>query len=109
MEDSFKIEFRFWISCNGQPLFGKGKIELLLKIQETGSLRKAAEDLKMSYRKAYYSIDQMNKLAKEPVVIMVRGGKNGGKSELTEYGKKLISIYLNLENEISDFISKKSF
>lgn len=109
MNDSFKIEYRFWISCNDQPLFGKGKIILLLKIQETSSLRKAATELKMSYRKAYYSVDQMNKIAKEPVVIMKRGGKNGGNSVLTDYGKKLITVYQNLEKEISEFISSKSF
>ncbi len=109
MKESFTIEYRFWISCNGQPIFGKGKIELLLKIEETGSLRKASEMLKMSYRKAYYSVDQMNRLAKEPIVLMTRGGKSGGKSELTDYGKKLISTYLELDREIAEYIAKKSF
>jgi molybdate transport system regulatory protein len=108
LDDSLKIEYRFWISCNDKPLFGKGKINLLLKIQETGSLRKAAEELKMSYRKVYYSIAQMNKIASEPIVTMKRGGKSGGNSEITNYGLKLISIYQNLDLEFSDFVTKKT-
>lgn len=108
MNDSLKIEYRFWISCNNQPLFGKGKINLLLKIKETGSLRKAAEELKMSYRKAYYGIDQMNKIASEPIVIMKRGGKSGGNSEITDYGNKLIIAFQKLEKEFAEFASKKT-
>ena len=109
MNDSFKIEYRFWISCNNEPLFGKGKIRLLEKINETASLRQAAEELNISYRKAYYSVAQMNKISEEPLVVMKRGGKSGGKSELTEYAQKLIKIYRELETEISGFISSKSF
>lgn len=108
MDNSLNIEYRFWISCNNRPLFGKGKINLLLKIKETGSLRKAAEELKMSYRKAYYSIDQMNKIASEPIVIMKRGGKSGGNSEITDYGIKLIASFQKLEQEFSEFVSKKT-
>ena len=81
---------------------------MLQKIEETGSIRKAAGEMKLSYRKAYYSVDQINNLAEEPVVIMIRGGKDGGKSMLTDYGKKLIAKYKNLENEISTFLEKKS-
>ena len=109
MNESFKIEYRFWISSKGQALLGKGKINLLTKIRETGSLRKAAEELKISYRKAYYSVAQINKIAKEPVVIMKRGGKNGGTSEVTKYGQKLITIYQELEQDISEFIASKNF
>ena len=81
---------------------------MLQKIEETGSIRKAAEEMKLSYRKAYYSVDQINKLAEEPVVIMIRGGKDGGKSVLTDYGRNLISRYKKLEGEISAFLEKKS-
>jgi molybdate transport system regulatory protein len=109
LSENFKIEYRFWISCNNEALFGKGKIKLLQKIKETGSLRQAAEELKLSYRKAYYSVAQMNKIAKEPLVIMKRGGKSGGKSEVTPYAEKLIKIFLELEQEINTYISNKSF
>jgi molybdate transport system regulatory protein len=106
---SLKIEYRFWISCNDQPILGKGKMNLLLKIVETGSLKKAAEELKISYRKAYYSVAKMNEVGNEPVVILKRGGKRGGTSEVTNYGLELISIYSKLEQEFSEFISSKDF
>lgn len=109
MNDSFKINLRFWITCNEKPLFGKGKIILLLKIKELGSLSKAAKDLKMSYRKAYYSVANMNKISEKPIVVMKRGGRNGGKTELTAYALRLIDSYLSLEMEINDFIASRKF
>lgn len=71
-------------------------------------MRKAAEELKLSYRKAYYSIDQMNKIASEPIVIMKRGGKSGGNSEITDYGIRLITAFQKLEKEFDEFASKKT-
>ena len=109
LSNNFNIEYRFWITCNNQPLFGKGKIKLLLKIKETGSLRKAANELNISYRKAYYSVAQMNKTAAQPMVIMKRGGKEGGKSAITPYAEKLISLYLELDKEIASYIASKTF
>lgn len=108
MEPKFKIEYRFWLTCNSYPLLGKGKVALLQKIEKTNSLRKAAEELKISYRKAYYSVNQMNNTADEPLVRMKRGGKQGGKSELTPLAKKLVALYLELETEISAYIASKS-
>lgn len=50
----------------------------------------------------------MNKIASEPIVIMKRGGKSGGNSEITDYGMKLISSFQKLEKEFSEFAAKKT-
>lgn len=105
---SFKAQGRVWISVEGEPLIGAGKTELICKIKELGSLRKAAIEMKMSYRKAWYSIDQINKLAGQPVIILQRGGKNGGEAILTEFGEKLISNYQKLQSDFESFLNEKS-
>ena len=109
MNENYKIEFRFWISYKGESLFGHGKIDLLLKNKELGSLRKAAEELGISYRKAYYNIDSVNKIAEKPIVEMKRGGKDGGTTKLTPYGETLIQKYCELQKEIEEFIASKTF
>ena len=107
MINKYDISYRFWITKNDEPFLGKGRVELLLKIQELGSLKKASEALKMSYRKAYYSINHVNRICEKPVVIIKRGGKNGGSTELTEYGIELINRFKKLSNELERFIKKK--
>ncbi len=101
VNDPYKIEIRFWISYNGKSLLGKGKMQLLQQIDRHGSLRQAAEELNLSYRKAYYMIYSMNKTAEHPVVEMKRGGKNGGASELTPYGKWLILEFDKIEKQLN--------
>lgn len=104
MEDNYHISCRFWITKDNEPFLGKGRVELLLKIQELGSLKKASEALKMSYRKAYYSINHVNKVCAKPVVNIQRGGKNGGFTELTPHGIELIERYKKLSKEFDTFI-----
>ncbi|MFZ6036823.1 MAG: winged helix-turn-helix domain-containing protein [Bacteroidota bacterium] len=104
VNDPYKIEIKFWISYNGKSLLGKGKMQLLRQIDRYGSLRQAAEELNLSYRKAYYMIYSMNKTAEQPIVEMKRGGKNGGLSELTPYGKWLILEFDKIEKQLDLFI-----
>lgn len=109
MDSNFQIEFRFWVSYNGKPLLGKGKMELLRQIERHGSLRQAAEELGISYRKAYYRIYSMNKAAEQPVVELKRGGINGGLSEITAYGKELMKEFELIEKQLTNFIETCKF
>jgi len=42
------LEGRFWISKSEHSFLGKGRINLLLNIEATGSITKAAKMMKMS-------------------------------------------------------------
>ena len=106
MSNKYDIYYRFWITKNNEPFLGKGRVELLLKIKELGSLKKASEALKMSYRKAYYAIDHANKLCHKPLVVIKRGGKNGGSTELTPYGLEMITRFEKLAIEFDNFTKK---
>lgn len=110
LKANYKIVNRFWITTsNGNAFLGKGRATLLQKIDKFGSLRKAAISLKMSYRKAYYAIDDLNKSCDEPVVILKRGGSKGGSSVVTPYGLSLLKRYLAIQKKIDNFIAKQNF
>lgn len=104
MSTNYNISYRFWITKDNEPFLGKGRIELLLKIKELGSLKKASESLKMSYRKAYYSINHINKYSDKPIVVITRGGKNGGSTILTQHGEELIERFQKLAQKFDLFI-----
>ena len=92
-----KVKGNFWIEKNNKSFLGRGRIELLKKIDKYGSISKAAKEMKMSYKAAWDAVDIINKLSKHSVVEKVSGGKGGGGTRLTEYGKKLIEIFENAE------------
>jgi molybdate transport system regulatory protein len=67
---------------------GPGKIALLEAIRKTGSITAGAVAMKMSYRRAWLLVDELNKLLSEPVVTTAAGGAMGGGTTVTPVGEK---------------------
>jgi molybdate transport system regulatory protein len=84
---------RFRLDLTRQCSIGPGKIELLEAIARTGSLREAARQLKMSYRRAWLLLDDVNHSFTVPVSEMSVGGAGGGGARLTPFGVELVRRY----------------
>ena len=78
---------------------GDTRIRLLEAIEQTGSITHAAKAVPLSYKAAWDAVDAMNNLADQPLVIRLAGGKHGGGTQLTDYGRKVIALYRALEAE----------
>lgn len=76
---------------------GPGKIALLEAIRETGSISAAARKLRMSYRRAWMLVDDLNRCLSKPVVQAAPGGKHGGGTTLSPTGHKLVGLYRDIE------------
>lgn len=101
------IRARFWITGNNSGYVGIGRIELLEKIDEFGSMNKAAKSMGMSYKKAWGLIQELNSMYDEPLVVKEVGGKSGGGSVVTERGRKLISDFKNIEVGLQRFLEEQ--
>lgn len=105
MEGSaFKLNGRVWLEKNGEKILGHGRVELLERIQASGSIRQAALQMKMSYRQAWDLISHMNAHFDSPVVISHRGGKGGGNAVVTEKGQKVIAQFHQLHQKFLEFL-----
>ena len=76
---------------------GPGKIRLLELVAETGSIRKAAARMKMSYRKAWLLLKALKETFGEALVETTTGGKAGGGARLTRLGRFVVARYRALE------------
>lgn len=103
----YQIKSRIWIEANGEILLGEGRVSLLKAIDETGSLSKAAKSLGMSYKKAWSLIDAVNSRAKKPVINTSIGGKSGGGTRLTPYGRTLVTAFDSLNKGCWKFLDKQ--
>jgi molybdate transport system regulatory protein len=92
---------RFRIDFAENLNLGPGKIALLEAIGNHGSLSTAAASLGLSYRRAWLLLDSLNKTFDKPVTHSNAGGKNGGKSSITDFGRLLVKQYRSLENKIT--------
>ncbi len=96
---SLKIRVR--VDFDAVHSVGPGKIALLERMRDCGSLSQAARELDMSYRRAWQLLDSLNTSFNEPVIVTSVGGKGGGGSEITPLGLALIETYRTLEAEIT--------
>jgi len=78
---------------------GPGKIALLEKMRDVGSLSQAARELDMSYRRAWQLLASLNQTFREPLVLTSAGGSGGGGTTLTEFGKAVVTAYRRFEQE----------
>ena len=86
--------------------FGPGKADLLDAIRETGSISGAGKKMGMSYRRAWLLVDSMNRCFLEPLVDAAKGGTNGGGTQLTDLGEKVLRDYRILQQEIATITDK---
>lgn len=96
-----------WIEVNGGAFLGQGRIALLQSIDQHGSISKAAISMNISYLKAWKLVDSMNSVSEKPLVIRVSGGKGGGGSTMTDYGRQAIDLYLELNKKCDVFLQKE--
>ncbi len=74
-------------------VLGWGKIMLLEKIRETGSISEAAQLMCISYNHAWTLLRTMNESFREPLVSTTRGGKEKGGASLTATGLMVVELY----------------
>ena len=106
----YRCKGRIWIENNGETFLGFGRVVLLERVHEHGSISKAARSMKMSYKHAWDLIDSMNRQADKPLVATTKGGKGGGGggASLTEAGEKAIRDFSTLHDRLTAFLEQET-
>jgi molybdate transport system regulatory protein len=103
------LRLHVWLELANGHFFGLGRAQLLLRIQQHGSLSKAAEEMRMSYRAAWGKIKSTEEIMGVKLVEKVGGNKSGFR--LTEYGEKImkdfLAWYVHLERQALKSAAKK--
>lgn len=91
-------------------VLGPGKIDLLEAIAHTGSIRAAGGRFKMSYRRAWELVTELNGMFAEPLVVAEAGGRGGGGTVLTPLGASVVRRFRHMEETAwaaveDDFVS----
>lgn len=102
------VKFRIWFYSDEEKLLGIGRVELLERILDTGSITNAAKGMKMSYRQAWQMVEEMNERSSSPLVEKKLGGKSGGGAMVTDAGLKAMEAFYEFENKVKKFIKEES-
>ncbi|MGI6038293.1 MAG: winged helix-turn-helix domain-containing protein [Limnochordia bacterium] len=89
-----RVNFRLWLEDEqGTPLIGEGLEAILRAIVQTGSINQAAQQLNMSYRRAWAKIKKTEERLGYQLVSTQTGGADGGGSSLTPQGEDLLATF----------------
>ena len=76
---------------------GPGKVAVLEEIARSGSISAAGRALRMSYRRTWELVEDLNRSLGTPVVETAAGGSGGGGAVLTRAGKAIVERYRAIE------------
>ena len=108
MLKNIHVRTKTWIENDQRELlFGKGKTELLELIEEQGSIAKAAEELGMSYKKAWSHIKILQNNIADELVVPQKGGGGKGGTTLTDEAHELLIKYRQLQKDIESYADKR--
>lgn len=95
---ALKLGLRLDFTPGGR--LGPGKADLLDAIAQTGSISGAGRAMKMSYRRAWLLVDDLNRMFRQPLVEAQPGGAKGGGARLTPLGLEVVTHYRAVESMV---------
>jgi molybdate transport system regulatory protein len=87
-----RLRAKLWLDYGGRA-FGDGPARLLAGVEHSGSLRKAAQELGMSYNKAWRILHAAEERLGFALLDRSVGGSLGGGSHLTSEARELVARY----------------
>lgn len=106
--EQLQLKGRIWLEKDGQTFLSWGRVVLLERIDQEGSVSAAARSLGMSYSHAWHLVESMNCLAGQPLVQKQAGGKSGGGAILTPVGRRAVQSFWDLVGRFQSWVEANS-
>lgn len=91
--EEISVRFEALVEYRGEKIIDSEFARILRALNEGKSLISASKALGISYASLWNTIAKIERLTGRKIVEAKRGGREGGRAELTEFGKKLLEIY----------------
>jgi molybdate transport system regulatory protein len=99
--DSLSPHAKLWLEQDGKLVMSDYRVRMLEIIQDTGSLAKAASEMKLSYRRAWGKVKEMEENLGYALVRSEVGGAGGGHTTLTPEGARLVAAYRRFRDRVA--------
>jgi len=100
-----QIKGRLWLEKDGETFLSWGRVVLLERIRDLGSIAAAARSMEMAYSHAWSLVANINRLAGEELVSRTFGGKHGGRAWLTPAGEAAVAQFWDMINNFQKWLA----
>lgn len=100
-----KVICKIWLDHHGKA-FGEGPYELLKRVEKTGSLHQAANQMGMSYSKAWCLIRTLEERLDFTLLERKVGGVSGGGSQVTPTARDFMNRYERFHKDVKEAMEK---
>ena len=97
------VKIKIYFTDNDKQFMGIGVYWLLAGIKEYGSIRKASEDMHLSYVKALGMLNTLEKKLNKKILNRKKGGDSREGTSLTDAGEKLITLYQEYQEKVKSY------
>lgn len=105
--DSVRLHYKIWMEdTQGAGILGDGKWKMLKMIEQKGSLKAACEEMGYTYRRTWGNLKKIEQFFGFPLLEKHRGGADGGNTQLTPEGKRLVAAFDRFHAEVDQTIQK---
>ncbi|MGI8925065.1 MAG: winged helix-turn-helix domain-containing protein [Tepidiformaceae bacterium] len=92
---------KLWLERDGRLVMSDYRVRLLEVVGETGSLAQAAEQMHLSYRRAWGKVKELEANLGLPLVQSEVGGAGGGHTTLTPEARALVIAYRRFQERMT--------
>ena len=102
-----QVKWRLWLERDGESYLSWGRVVLLERIRELGSIAAAARSMDMAYSHAWTLVAEMNRLAGQELVSQTFGGRHGGRAWLTPAGEEAVARFWRLVDTFREWLKSQ--
>lgn len=98
---------KVWLERGGKVVLSDWRVELLEAVERTGSLARAAEEMNVPYRTAWYKLKEIEERLGLRLLESESGGVTGGGSDLTAEGREIIRRFQRVCAGIAETVDQR--
>lgn len=98
---------KLWIEEDGDVVLSDWRVMLLEAIDRTGSLARAADEMKVPYRTAWQRLKESEERLGVRLIDTHSGGAEGGSSVLTEAARDLVRRYHQFSDGMAELVDRR--
>jgi molybdate transport system regulatory protein len=105
--ETIRLHYKIWMEdVSGTGILGDGKWKMLKLIEEKGSMKAACDELGYTYRRTWGNLKKIEDFFGFPLLEKHRGGSEGGNTQLTKEGKRLVAAFDKFHSSVDETIQR---